>query len=162
MFGTLHATAKSPNKSPISPETPTMEFDMKDLKWSKAQDVIKAARSASDPGPSGVPYSVYRRCPKLLHQLWKILRVMWGLGELANQRRYGSPVVGPNQHLMGLHHINWLKFPFKDAMSPESHRPNPGLLQQLPDEVHFGVGVSWLEKGIITSCTNSSLSLPCL
>lgn len=56
---------------------------MKDLRWSKAQDVIKPSRSASDPGSSGVPYSVYKHCPMLLHQLWKILRVMRRMGELA-------------------------------------------------------------------------------
>lgn len=57
-----------------------------------AQDVIKTARSASDPGPSGVPYSIYKRCPKLLHQLWKILRVMWGMGELDNWWRYAEGI----------------------------------------------------------------------
>lgn len=44
---------------------PTAELDIKEPSLREVQDVIKAARSAAAPGPRGVPYSAYKRCPRL-------------------------------------------------------------------------------------------------
>ena len=32
------------------------------------------ARTGSAPGPNGIPYKVYKMCPKLLRRLWNFLR----------------------------------------------------------------------------------------
>lgn len=60
-------------------------------------EVIKAAPSASSPGPSGVHYLVYKRCPELLHHLWKILKVIWQGGRVADQWRCAEGVWIPNE-----------------------------------------------------------------
>lgn len=38
----------------------------------EVQEVVKAARTNSAPGPSGVPYVIYKKCPRLLQRQWKI------------------------------------------------------------------------------------------
>lgn len=48
--------------------------------------MIKGARSASTPGPSKGPYTVYKCYPQLLLHLWKILRVIWRRGWVAKWR----------------------------------------------------------------------------
>ena len=75
------------NESLINPAPPTSEFNLKDPSWSELNDVVRAARSASAPGPSGVPYGVYKRCPGLRRRLWKTIKVIWRRGKVANQWR---------------------------------------------------------------------------
>ncbi len=46
-------------------------------KLSKVKQAVKKARSASAPGPNGVPYSVYKNAPDVLKILWKNMKVAW-------------------------------------------------------------------------------------
>lgn len=57
------------NKALINPPPPYNEFAMNEPSWKEIQEVVRAARAASSPGPSGVPYHVYKHCPELLQQL---------------------------------------------------------------------------------------------
>ena len=50
----------------IRPHQPTTKFDLEEPSWKEVREVVKAARSASVPGPSRVPYSIYKCCPGLL------------------------------------------------------------------------------------------------
>ena len=54
-------------------------------------------RSASDPGHHWVPYMVYKCCPGILKELWKILRIIWRSGIVAKQWRYSSSVCIPKE-----------------------------------------------------------------
>ena len=63
-------------KAAIRPKQPMTEFDRFNQAGRRGKEVVKAAGSASVPGPSGVPYGVYRRCLSLLLLLWKILKVI--------------------------------------------------------------------------------------
>ncbi len=86
-----------PNKALISPAPPTTEFNLKEPSLKEVEEIIKAARSASTPGPSGVPYLVYKRCPELLRHLWKILKVIWRRGRVADQCRFAEGVWIPKE-----------------------------------------------------------------
>ena len=44
------------------------------------QDIVKKARAGSAPGPSGVSYKVYKKCPKLLRRFWLLIRKLWKKG----------------------------------------------------------------------------------
>jgi hypothetical protein len=68
----------------LQPEEPTVDFDMAELRWKEVDDVIKKARAASAPGPNGIPYRVYKNCPKLAKRLWKILKVAWRRGQVTD------------------------------------------------------------------------------
>ena len=50
----------------ISPEPPSVEFNDKPPTWKEIQEMVKAARTSAAPGPNGVPYTVYKRCPGIL------------------------------------------------------------------------------------------------
>ena len=81
----------------IEPHEATREFDLSEIKLGEVQDVVKKARSASTPGPSGVSYRVYKNCPKLVRRLWKLLRVLWRKGEVANQWKKADGVMIPKE-----------------------------------------------------------------
>ncbi|KAJ8337956.1 hypothetical protein SKAU_G00369220 [Synaphobranchus kaupii] len=74
----------------IIPPEPTTAFNTKEPGWKVIQSVVKAARASSAPGTNGMPYLVYKRCPKLTHRLWKILRVIWRRGKVAQQWRFAE------------------------------------------------------------------------
>lgn len=50
----------------VDPPPPTKEFDTREPLLKEVQEVVRKARSSSAPGPSGVPYKVYKNCPLLL------------------------------------------------------------------------------------------------
>ena len=46
--------------------------------------MVTKARTGSAPGPNGLMYKVYKKCPKLLVRLWKLLKVVWRKGVIAS------------------------------------------------------------------------------
>lgn len=44
---------------------PSIVFNANEPTWKEIQEVVKKARAASAPGPSGIPYRVYKKCPKI-------------------------------------------------------------------------------------------------
>ena len=71
-----------------------------DTRWptsKEMQEVVRVTRSASAPGPSGVPYIVYKRCKGILQILWKIWRVIWRRGKIVEQWRFADGVWIPKE-----------------------------------------------------------------
>lgn len=66
----------------ISPDEPTTPLDGSLPKLSEVRELLKKARSGSAPGPNGLPYKVYKQCPRLTTRLWKLLVMVWKRGEL--------------------------------------------------------------------------------
>ena len=56
---------------------PEKPFDMSEISFEEVKNIIRKARASSAPGPSGVTYAVYKRCPRLQKRLWRLLRVIW-------------------------------------------------------------------------------------
>lgn len=89
----LHNTYSDPSRQDelgqceflVDPPPPTKEFDTREPLLKEVQEVVKKARASSAPGTSCVPYKVYKNCPLLLKRLWKILRVIWWRGKVAQQ-----------------------------------------------------------------------------
>lgn len=81
----------------VNPPPPTKEFDSREPLLKEVQEVVRKARSSSAPGPSGIPYKVYKNCPLLLRQLWKIIRVIWRRGKVAQQWRFAEGVWIPKE-----------------------------------------------------------------
>ncbi|KAI8485265.1 hypothetical protein Bbelb_370120 [Branchiostoma belcheri] len=59
------------------PAQPSVPMDISPPKWSEITTAIRRARASAAPGPNGVPYRVYKMCPKTLYILWKLMRVAW-------------------------------------------------------------------------------------
>ena len=56
---------------------PTNPFDMRDITLNEVEEVIKKARSKSAPGPSGLTYKIFKKCPRLTVRFWKLLKIIW-------------------------------------------------------------------------------------
>ena len=44
---------------------------------------LEKTRTKSAPGPNGVPYLVYKRCPGVARLLWRYLKEMWSRNEIS-------------------------------------------------------------------------------
>lgn len=58
-------------------QPPEHQVDTKAPTWSNAESTVKQARSASAPGPNGVPYRLYKNTLCILKHLWKLMKVAW-------------------------------------------------------------------------------------
>ena len=56
---------------------PFVEFNDSPPSWGEFNKQLRKTRSKSAPGPNGVPYIVYKRCPGLARLLFLYLRGMW-------------------------------------------------------------------------------------
>lgn len=59
------------------PGPPVSKFDILPPKLSEVREVVRKTRSASAPGPNGVPYNLYKNCPAVLKQLWILMQAAW-------------------------------------------------------------------------------------
>ncbi|KAF0045977.1 hypothetical protein F2P81_002506 [Scophthalmus maximus] len=74
-----HVPATIPDDMPpIQP--PEHQLDTRPPTWSKVKNTVKRARTASAPGPNGVPYRLYKNTPGVLKGLWKLMKVTWEKG----------------------------------------------------------------------------------
>ena len=85
------------NNRLIHQKPPVVQYDTRSPTWKEMQEVVRATRSASAPGPSRVPYIVYKRCKGVLQILWKILRVIWRRGKIVEQWRFAEGVWIPKE-----------------------------------------------------------------
>ncbi|XP_077060725.1 cadherin-like protein 26 [Siphateles boraxobius] len=60
---------------PIEP--PEHHIDTSPPTWKEVENIVRRARSASAPGPNGVPYKVYKNAPDVLRFLWRLMRTAW-------------------------------------------------------------------------------------
>lgn len=81
----------------VNPPEPGVQFVTAEPTLNEVKEVVMAARSSSSPGPSGVPYRVYKQRPKLIVRLWKIIKVIWRRGRVATQWRSAEGVWIPKE-----------------------------------------------------------------
>ena len=74
--GSQEQTKEKPDKLLEHP-TPEINFNDSPPTYKEFQDKLRRTRSGSAPGPNGVPYLVYKRCPGVAKQLWYYLRNLW-------------------------------------------------------------------------------------
>ena len=54
----------------------TTPFDLSETRLKDIRDFVRRAQAGVSPGPNGIPYKVYKACPRLLHLLWRLLKVV--------------------------------------------------------------------------------------
>ncbi|XP_038147774.1 uncharacterized protein LOC119787807 [Cyprinodon tularosa] len=86
-----------PCEALICPSEPSTLFDTRTPTFKEVKEVLKASRAASAPGPSGVPYKVFKHCPRLLERLWKIFRAIWKRGKVPQMWKHAEGVWIPKE-----------------------------------------------------------------
>jgi len=81
----------------VRPTRPGIEFDISEPKFTEVESFIMKARSASAPGPNGIPYKVYKKCGKLRKFLWRLLKVVWRKEEVPSTWNKAEGVYIPKE-----------------------------------------------------------------
>ena len=74
-----------------------IEFDKSAPKVAEVVRFIMKERSASAPGPSGVPYKVYKKYSELRKFLWRLLKVVWWKDEVPSSWNKAEGVYIPKE-----------------------------------------------------------------
>ena len=76
-------------------EESKVEFNNDPPSFNEFMKVLRKTRAKSAPGPNGVPYIVYKRCPKVARQLWLYLKGMWKRNSISESWRYAEGILIP-------------------------------------------------------------------
>ncbi|KAI8522069.1 hypothetical protein Bbelb_018230 [Branchiostoma belcheri] len=76
---------------------PEFQLDTSEPSWKEIQEVVRKARAGSAPGPSRIPYKVYKKCPLLLRRLWRLLRRIWVKGTIPECWKKAEGCLVPKQ-----------------------------------------------------------------
>ena len=74
---------------------PHYNFNISGLKFDDFISVLNSRRNGSSPGINGIPYKVYKKCPKLMSFLFKIFKSCTKLSFVPVQWRIASEVYIP-------------------------------------------------------------------
>ncbi|KAL7833600.1 hypothetical protein AOLI_G00285600 [Acnodon oligacanthus] len=80
---------------PIQP--PEFNLETGPPKWKEVENTVQRARSASAPGPNGVPYKLYKNAPDVLRYLWGLMRIVWQKGIILKAWRRAGGVLIPKE-----------------------------------------------------------------
>ena len=81
----------------IQYDEPEIEFNNEVPTWAEFNKRLRKTRSKSAPGPNGVPYIVYKRCPEVARLLWLYLRGMWKKNMISESWRRAEGVFIPKE-----------------------------------------------------------------
>ena len=76
-------------------EKPEGDFNNKPPTWAEFRKHLWKTRSKSAPGPNGVPYIIYKRCPGVARQLWLYLKTMWEENAISDSWRKAEGIFIP-------------------------------------------------------------------
>jgi len=75
-------------------QPPEFNLEAGPPKWKEVESTVRRAKSASAPGPNGVPYKLYKNAPDVLHFLWKLMKIVWQKGIIPKSwRRAGGVLI---------------------------------------------------------------------
>ena len=64
---------------------PTNPFNLAVPSYEEVKSVVRKARNRSAPGPNGIPYLLYKRCPRVLKILHILVESAWETGRVDNE-----------------------------------------------------------------------------
>ena len=78
-------------------QTTEKDFDDKAPTYNEFAKKLRRTRSKSAPGPNGVPYLLYKRCPRVSKLLWGYLKELWIKNTISDTWREAEGVFIPKE-----------------------------------------------------------------
>ena len=77
------------------PQIPATSISSSPPKWGELKAILKKTRNKSAPGPNGVPYLVYKKCPRTFSHVFKLMVKIWNSRKIPAQWRVGKVILIP-------------------------------------------------------------------
>lgn len=81
---------------PVVP-LPTTLLNLAAPSYEEIKKIVKKARNRSAPGPNGIPYVLYKRCPRLLKALHTLIEAAWVAGRIDIEWKKAEGVYIPKE-----------------------------------------------------------------
>ena len=81
----------------LSFEPRDLAYDDNPPTYKEFANKLRKTRSKSAPGPNGVPYLVYKRCPGVARLLWNYLRLLWRRNKMSDSWREAEGIFIPKE-----------------------------------------------------------------
>ena len=120
---------------PVRLAAPTTQFDLSEPRLKEVIGFVRRAHAGASPGPNGIPYKVYKACPRLLQLLWKLLKVVWRQEVVPSFWGEADGVYIPKEELSKL--LNQFR---------------PISLQNVGGKIFFGVLTGRLVQFLLVNC----------
>ena len=78
-------------------QEPQTEYNDELPTWNEFSRRLRKTRSKSAPGPNGVPYVVYKRCPGVARLLWQYVRGIWRKNGISKAWRRAEGIFIPKE-----------------------------------------------------------------
>ena len=85
------------NTNLVWPANPGEELNMKAPTLDEIRQIVKKTRNKSAPGPNGIPFLLYKRCPKVLKWLHANLTIAWKKLHISSQWMKAEGVYIPKE-----------------------------------------------------------------
>ena len=79
------------------PEAKT-DFNTKEPTWREFCKLLRKTRNSSAPGPNGVPYRLYKKCPGVARLLWQYLKGLWRKEIISDTWRTAEGIFIPKEN----------------------------------------------------------------
>ena len=76
---------------------PTNYFKLAVPSYEEVKSVVRKARNRSASGPNGIPYLLYKRCPRVLKILHMLVESAWEAGRVDNEWKRAEGVYIPKE-----------------------------------------------------------------
>ena len=76
---------------------PVKEFEMSPPTWREFSRLLRRTRNKSAPGPNGIPYKLYKKCPGVAKLLWLYLKGLWRKEVMSSSWRRAEGVFIPKE-----------------------------------------------------------------
>ena len=77
---------------------PEQSFNMEPPTFREFDQYLRKTRMKSAPGPNGVPYKVYKKCPKVARLLYSYLKEMWKKASVSDSWRRAEGTFLPKEN----------------------------------------------------------------
>ena len=122
------------NSNLFWPAVPNVKFDLKPPKREELRRIVNKSRNKSTPGPNGIPFLVYKKCPEVLKWLHTNLKLAWKNGHISNQWMIADGVYIP-----------------KEKNSKDINQFRPISLLNVEGKIFFAVLASKLTNYLLTN-----------
>lgn len=81
----------------VWPSQPGVKFNVSPPTIQEVNQVVQKARCKSAPGPNGIPYALYKRCPEVLKRLHRLLKSAWKTRHISREWKKANGVYIPKE-----------------------------------------------------------------
>lgn len=132
---------------------------MKEPTWQEIQGIIrKAAKASAAPGPSGISDKVWKKCPKPLQKLRKIIRKIWAKDRIPSSWELAEGCFIPKEEAFStIHCVNVMSSQTQESLIKQTESSLMFVVTPISARINNVYFHHTVFGGSVNSSTNSMI-----